>query len=761
MSPSMVSQPGSDARLLFFGDSITDTHHLEDPEQLGSGYVREIATALAAPAPEGGTAQVLNRGVSGNRIGDLLERRDADCLELAPDMVTILIGINDVARRYNAAQEPTAHDVFAARYRTLLASIRESLPSARLVLMTPFLLDVDEERARYREDLEPKAEIVRRLAAEVGAVLVDVKARIDELVVNGMPPVELADDGIHPTPYGHRVLAECWLRAVLDKSAGLSDGTSSAGDADARARLEVTLEPQPAPRNELAPQPVTVCRMGEDGPHVTARALRIPALARLDETTLLAVLDSRPTLVDLPSSIDVVGALSRDRGDTWGPLFPIRTSEDGTGVRGFGDPCVIVDGDRLHVLYAESATVGFLESGDGIEEDDPSVQQTSSSSIALAELLAAPADGPPPSAWSHRNHTRAIRTSIAQVLESQGLERRAAGLFVSSGHGIRLEHSKAAGRLLTGAVVRLGEENRVSVLASDDCGATWRTTAVMPAGGDESAITELSDGRVMLHAREVGARLQAISTDGGENFGPWQTQQELTDPGCNGDLLAVGDVLIASHCADPGSRRNVSLTRSDDAGRSWPLRRALDTGSSAYSALADLGDGEIGVLWEADGYRSLRFQRVAIDAVTAPHAEEDVHAQEQPEVEISVRHVALGARPDDPADLPAPRDVRLSPVSAGMISLLPDNRAHFAREQLESSFGPSRSRCGAGDVLTVDVHVSLPASGVLTVSVAGRSVVREEVPAGRHVLPVPIHLTVADLAGVDGALEVTAAVKLS
>lgn len=755
MTPDMAQLQGSPSTLLFFGDSITDAFHAEDPDHLGTGFVREIAEALAAAGPDAASARVLNRGVSGNRIGDLLERRGPDCLDLAPDIVTILIGINDVARRYNAAQDPIDHEVFAARYRTLLTEVQEALPGVQLVLMTPFLLDVDEDRARYREDLEPKAEIVRRLALEVGATLVDTKARIDEVVVNGRLPAELAEDGIHPTPYGHRLLAECWLRTVVGLSTDLADGPrAAAGGPVHTAELDVTLEPRPAPRGELDPPPVRVCHMGSQEEHVSSRAFRIPALARLDDTTLLAVFDSRPTLVDLPGSIDIVGALSRDRGDTWGPLFPIRTAEDGTGAHGFGDPCVIVDGDLLHVLYADSATVGFLESSDGVEEDDPTVQKTSSSTIALVDLLDAAGTGtPPPDAWAHRRHSRALRTSAAALLADHGVEHRVAGLFVSSGHGIRLEHGEPAGRLLTGAVARVGGANRVAVLASDDHGVTWRTTTVLPPGGDESAITELPDGRVMLHAREVGARLQAVSTDGGESFGPWQQKEELTDPGCNGDLLAVADILVASHCADTGSRRNVSLTRSDDAGRTWPHRHVLDSGSSAYSALADLGHGEIGVLWEADGYRSLRFQRVALAAIDTPH---DPRSTKSPGVEISVRHVALGANPADPADLPAPRDLRLPPVSAGMISMLPDNQAHFPREYLERSFGPVRSRFGPGDVLTVDVHVTTPDAGTLEVGAAGRTVLRREIAAGTSVLPVPIHLTVADLPVSSDTVRVTA-----
>lgn len=193
--------------VVFIGDSITDVGRGDDPEGLGNGYVRVIADRLAAVAP---SVTVINRGISGDRAKDLVARVDADCVALRPDVVSVLVGINDTWRRYDS-DDPTSLAEFVANYRAFLRRIRAE-SSARLVLLEPFVLPVD-GRGSYRVDLDPKIAAVRSLAAEFDASLVRLDGRMTAHA-QIVGPSAVAADGVHPTPYGHRVLADAWLAEV-------------------------------------------------------------------------------------------------------------------------------------------------------------------------------------------------------------------------------------------------------------------------------------------------------------------------------------------------------------------------------------------------------------------------------------------------------------------------------------------------------------------------------------------------------------------
>ncbi len=793
-----------DRILLFYGDSITAEHREHDEDGLGQGFVRLIADHLAANASDAAQAsvRVLNRGVPHDGVEQLAARFERDALPEQPDVLTVLVGINDVRR---AARSDAGHldiDAFDAQLTALCHRIRSETPLARLVLMTPFLLDVDEQIHALRPDMERAADVVRRIARRERAELVDLARAMDEAVLNTVPPAELAADGIHPTPAGHRLIAESWLRTVDGTSDGPAEEPPDAALPYARAQLVISTDPAITPRADA--DHVVVARSGTQHEHLPSSVFRIPALARLDEHTLIAVFDARPTLTDLPGPIDVAYAISHDRGATWSDIRILRTTDDGTGVRGYGDPCVIGDGDLLHVLYAESDAVGFWDSRSGDDDTDPHLLRTSSSTARIADLLAE--DPEHRAAWTHRTHTRTIRTSARETLARQNIDGDVAGLFVASGHGIALhEGSTAPGRLLTGAVARIDGQIRVAVLASDDHGRTWRMTCVMPPGGDESAIAQRPDGAVVLHARARGCRLQALSTDGGESFSPWEPIDALVDPSCNGDLLTLGETLVVSHCADPEVRRNLAITCSDDGGQTWTRQLVIDDGSAAYSALVDLsphaaqavatsGEGpqtdtrspqdlrEIGVLWEADGYRELRFRRVRLQDVNQPLSAElpdssatspasesasasatptttglgERRAEPETRIDLTLRQVAQAAAPAHPRDLPASRDPRDHPGAAGLQSMMPGNEHSFARENLQASLGPVRTGMQAGDAVTVDVRVDTTRPVRVLVQAAGRPITERSLGAGRHLLHVPILVTDRDLCADPNALTITA-----
>lgn len=153
----------------------------------------------------------INRGISGNRAVDLQERWDRDCLELKPTWVSIYIGVNDTWRWFDSGQETTAAE-FEASYRDLIERTKQSL-DAKLVLVEPFVLPVPEDRKGWRKDLDPKIHVVRELAREYGAVLVPLDGLFAAASVKAEPAF-WAGDGVHPSPAGHALIAEAWMKAV-------------------------------------------------------------------------------------------------------------------------------------------------------------------------------------------------------------------------------------------------------------------------------------------------------------------------------------------------------------------------------------------------------------------------------------------------------------------------------------------------------------------------------------------------------------------
>lgn len=198
-------------RVLLTGDSITDWgRDRSDPTSLGHGYAGIVAALAGARRPDLDLT-FLNRGVGGDTAAMLHARWEPDALALEPTVISVLVGVNDTWRRYDSgAATSTAR--YAYELSTMLASARERL-RARFVLVEPFLAPVDEAQHAWREDLDPRIGVVRRLAAEHDAVLVPADGLFAAAVVRSTPAA-WCYDGVHPTPAGHGLLAEAWLRAV-------------------------------------------------------------------------------------------------------------------------------------------------------------------------------------------------------------------------------------------------------------------------------------------------------------------------------------------------------------------------------------------------------------------------------------------------------------------------------------------------------------------------------------------------------------------
>jgi acyl-CoA thioesterase-1 len=190
--------------VVFAGDSVTDCGRRTDPEGLGDGYVRNLYDDLGERRP-----RIVNSGISGNRAIDLVARWSTDVLAHDPSLVSILIGINDTWRRYDE-DDPTTAESFETSYRELLDSL-----TCPVVLIEPFLLPVKDGQEEWREDLDPKLDVVRKLAVEYGAILVPADTELNRQAA-AVGAATLAGDGVHPSPAGHRAIAELWRRVVLE-----------------------------------------------------------------------------------------------------------------------------------------------------------------------------------------------------------------------------------------------------------------------------------------------------------------------------------------------------------------------------------------------------------------------------------------------------------------------------------------------------------------------------------------------------------------
>ena len=201
--------------ILFIGDSITDVgRNREDGYNLGSGYPLMVAGALSARYPEL-QLQFLNRGIGGNKIGDLKERWETDCLDLKPNVVSILIGINDTWHAIGQDKFATADylDFFEATYRQLLEDVRNQL-DAQIVILEPFVLSEPIDRLEWRKDLDPRIQIVRRLANEFATDFIPLDGLLNEMGMKTSYAYLTGDDGVHPTTAGHGIIAQEWLKRV-------------------------------------------------------------------------------------------------------------------------------------------------------------------------------------------------------------------------------------------------------------------------------------------------------------------------------------------------------------------------------------------------------------------------------------------------------------------------------------------------------------------------------------------------------------------
>ncbi len=206
---------------LFQGDSITDGNRgrSEDPNHiLGHGYCFAVSSRIGADFPQYGF-QFINRGISGNTVSDLEKRWQTDTLDLKPDVLSLLVGINDVDSQVDERGDALDVKGFEAVYRKLISSSLGQNPDLLIVLGLPFFF-----AAGWRKGLYPRwhpltlerAGVVRKIASDYNAVLVDYPKVFEE--AQQRAPIDYwIWDGVHPTVFGHELMAREWIKQVSNR----------------------------------------------------------------------------------------------------------------------------------------------------------------------------------------------------------------------------------------------------------------------------------------------------------------------------------------------------------------------------------------------------------------------------------------------------------------------------------------------------------------------------------------------------------------
>ena len=204
-------------KLLFIGDSITDCDRAKPEGEglfgaLGTGYVSYVNALLQTVYPEL-EIRVVNKGISGNTIRDLKARWQEDVMHERPDWVSILIGINDVWRQYDAPFMKEKHvylDEYEETLRTLVTATKHSVEG--IILMSPFYIESNKLDA-MRYTMDQYGSVVKKIAQETNSLFVDIQEAFDRLL-KFFYPAALAWDRVHPSATGHMVIAQAFLVAI-------------------------------------------------------------------------------------------------------------------------------------------------------------------------------------------------------------------------------------------------------------------------------------------------------------------------------------------------------------------------------------------------------------------------------------------------------------------------------------------------------------------------------------------------------------------
>ncbi|MBQ6863409.1 MAG: SGNH/GDSL hydrolase family protein [Clostridia bacterium] len=202
--------------ILFQGDSITDVgRSRSNDNERGLGYPHLVCARLGLDNPE--EYNFINRGISGNRIVDLYARIKCDFINLQPDFLSILIGINDVWHEIGN-QNGVSAEKFEKVYSMLIEEIKEACPDIKIMLMEPFVLPgpaTVEHWEYFESETKLRAEAVKRIAEKYDLAFLPLQNLLDEACEKA-PAVYWLADGVHPTAFGHELIAREWCKKFAE-----------------------------------------------------------------------------------------------------------------------------------------------------------------------------------------------------------------------------------------------------------------------------------------------------------------------------------------------------------------------------------------------------------------------------------------------------------------------------------------------------------------------------------------------------------------
>ena len=344
---------------------------------------------------------------------------------------------------------------------------------------------------------------------------------------------------------------------------------------------------------------VDVFTAGTEGYHT----YRIPALVVTKSGTLLAICEGRKTGRGDHGDVDLVQKRSLDGGKTWGPLELIY-EEGGAAKVTIGNPCPVIDQDTGVLWFP------FTRENDAVF------------------MMSSSDDG---RTWSRPRE-------ITADVKATNWNWYATG----PGNGVQLTRGKYKGRLVIPCDHRVnGDKNdkdnwdkagRSHVILSDDHGQTWKLGGSTDFGMNECAVVELKNGTLLLNSRSYrgkACRGISLSRDGGATWEPTTDDPALVESVCQASLIRYSwltekknsqGILLFSNPAVPKGRNHLTVRLSDDDGKIWLHSRLIFEGSSAYSSLAALPSGQIGLLYERDDYKQLTLARFSPEWITTSAA---------------------------------------------------------------------------------------------------------------------------------------------
>ena len=201
-------------KILFQGDSITDAARARDNDiNIGVGYPLFVKAELGFEAP--GKYEFINRGISGNRVVDVYARIKNDIINLEPDIMSILIGVNDVWHEFAPSPNGVDADKFYKIYDMLIEEVKNALPGIKIMIMEPFVLKAcatEEKWNCFNSEVKKRAEMAKRISKKYNLPYIELQDGFDKLSENTGESYWLSD-GVHPTPMGHEYIKNEWIKA--------------------------------------------------------------------------------------------------------------------------------------------------------------------------------------------------------------------------------------------------------------------------------------------------------------------------------------------------------------------------------------------------------------------------------------------------------------------------------------------------------------------------------------------------------------------